>query len=120
MPWTICPHCLRAVMLLVAPTGQLLHVDPKPSPGGPLVVNGLAGRVIGLIPPAGRKDVGWWPHRTVCSRWLPELLPVSPLPSAPLRAPARGRDDGFAVPGNQRAISVDRWLRPGRPARARR
>jgi hypothetical protein len=104
MPRMVCPHCLREIMVLVAPTGQLLHVDPVPGPGGPLLVNGLAGRVIGRVPPAGRKDVGWWPHQTVCSRQFP--------PPRPDRLPVTRLDDG-------RVVSVD-WLRAGRPARAGR
>jgi hypothetical protein len=73
VPSTICPRCLVPVMSLRTPTGDRIMVDPIPRPGGMLIVNGVAGRVIGQVPsrgPGSLEDTSWWPHVAVCPRVL--------------------------------------------------
>lgn len=83
IPWTVCERCLQPTMLLIEPDGGSVTVDPEPTAGGPLLVNGEAGRVIGRNPPrgSGRREVGWWDHVVVCRGTLPPRRP-DPLPAA--------------------------------------
>jgi len=120
IPWTVCPRCLRPLMLLIDPGGQCVAVDPEPTPGGPLIVNGTAGRVVGHNRDPARTEggtdrhpPGWWEHATVCIGAVgprrPDPLYTPAYPSAPvLRPPARGdRYDPVVVSS------------PSRPARRR-
>jgi len=98
IPWRVCPQCLRLVMVLITPQGHQITVDPTPTVDGPLLVNGLAGRVVGQTPGSGpgHREVGWWPHPMVCSRWLPPRRPDVPLPrSAPPTYPAPTRGGSY-------------------------
>jgi hypothetical protein len=65
VPWTLCVCCRQPIMVLVTPVGVPVEVDPYPQPGGPLIVNGAAGRIIGRHEPRSA-NTGWWPHRSVC------------------------------------------------------
>src|SRR4051812_28915501 len=112
IPWTVCSLCLRPAMLLVDPAGDIVHVDPEPTIGGPLIVNGVAGRIVGYHrrPTGGTRyhDPGWWEHAAVCTGSLPPRRPDPPLhtpsPQVTLRPPARDqsvvRVDGR--PGSRR------------------
>lgn len=86
-------------MLLIDTGGECVAVDPEPTPGGPLVVNGVAGRIVGRNREATggteRHLPGWWEHATVCvgavAPCRPDPLYTPAYPSAPvLRPPAIG------------------------------
>jgi hypothetical protein len=70
IPWAFCPRCHRSVMVLRDPRGVEVAVDPEPIAGGPLIVNGAAARIIGVIPAsgAGSGEVGWRRHTALCPR----------------------------------------------------
>lgn len=68
LPRGVCPRCTAPVMVLRTPTGLRIAVDPEPRVDGPLIVNGLAARIIGTQRPrpAGDPGLGWSAHDAVC------------------------------------------------------